>query len=437
MNKIINDNMNNNILVIPCSTGLSIEIYDSLKNIKNINLYGLNLNAKSRGYYLYKNYSEFLSYKDKNFNSILKEYVLQNNINYIIPGDDNTVFLLKELEFYLGVKVITSPIETSKIARSKNDTYNILNEHIRVPNTFNISDNFSFPVFIKPDEGAGAVDSYKINNKEELNEKFTKNHIICEFLPGKEYTIECLTDKNRKLLCSIVRERTIVSNGLSIGTKIINNDELNIKVNNIANKINDVLEFKGSWFFQVKYNNNNELSLLEISTRLPGASNIVRNYGINMTLLSLFIHQGKDVEIEKLPIHNIDTLKIYTNYYDISFNNIENLYIDFDDTLIVNDKVNIEIISILYKFINKNKNIYLITRHRYNLFDSLNKYKINKELFTGIHWIKDNRSKNDYIKNNSIFIDDSFQERKSIDKTRNIYCIDVSSLEILKNNKNI
>tara|TARA_B100000963_G_scaffold359655_1_gene387608 strand:- start:1616 stop:2248 length:633 start_codon:yes stop_codon:yes gene_type:complete len=208
-----------------------------------------------------------------------------------------------------------------------------------------------------------------------------------------------------------------------------------MKVNEIACTINNVLEFIGSWFFKLKYNKHNELTLLEILTRLPGASNIVRNYGINMTLLSLFIHQGKYVKIEQLPIYNIDTLKIYTNYYDISFNNIENLYIDFDDTLIINNKVNIEIICIIYKFINKYKNIYLITRHRYNLYDSLNKYKINKELFTKIYWIKDNKSKNDYIKDNSIFIDDSFQERKSIDKNRNIYCLDVSSLEILLNNK--
>ena len=186
MNKVTDDNMNDNILVIPCSTGISIEIYDSLKNIKNINLYGLNLHAKSRGYYLYNNYSEFLSYKDKDFNSNLKEYVLQNNINYIIPGDDNTVFILKELELYLGVKVITSPFETSKIARSKDITYNILKGHIRVPNTFKINDKFSFPVFIKPDEGAGAVDSYKISNKEELYKKFTENHLICEFLPGRK-----------------------------------------------------------------------------------------------------------------------------------------------------------------------------------------------------------------------------------------------------------
>tara|TARA_B110000285_G_scaffold87119_1_gene99819 strand:- start:101 stop:1387 length:1287 start_codon:yes stop_codon:yes gene_type:complete len=427
----------NNILVFPCSTGLSIEIYHSLKNVKNINLYGLNLNKKSRGYYLYTNYEEFISYNDEKFKDKLKIFIDNNNINTIIPGDDNSVYILKELETYLNVKVITSCIETSKIARSKKKTYDILRKHISVPEIFNINDNILYPVFIKPDEGAGAVDSYMINNSIELHKKMTQNHIICEHLPGKEYTIECLTDKNRKLLCSITRERTIVSNGLSIGTEIIKNDKLNIYINKIASKINDVLEFKGSWFFQVKYNKNNELTLLEISTRLPGASNIVRNYGINMTLLSLFIHQNKDVEIEKLPIENINTMKIYQNYYDIEFDDIENLYLDFDDTIIINNKVNIDVISIIYKFVNKNKSVYLITRHIGNLFKTLELYKINKNLFTDIYWIKDNTSKNNYIKDKSFFIDDSFQERKSIDKHRNIYCFDVSSLDILVNNKNV
>lgn len=425
----------NNILVFPCSTGLSIEIYHSLKNIKNINLYGLNLNKKSRGYYLYTNYEEFISYNDENFKDKLKIFIDNNNINTIIPGDDNSVYILKELETYLNVKVITSCIETSKIARSKKKTYDILKQHISVPEVFNSNDNIVYPVFIKPDEGAGAIDSYLINSSMDLHKKMTKNHIICEYLPGKEYTIECLTDKNRRLLCSIARERTIVSNGLSIGTEIIKNDKLNTDINKFANEINSILEFKGSWFFQVKYNKNNKLTLLEISTRLPGASNVVRNYGINMTLLSLFIHQDKDVEIEKLPIDNMNTLKIYQNYYDVEFNDIENLYIDFDDTLILNHKVNLDIINIIYKFVNKKKNVYLITRHKGNLFETLELHKININLFTNIYWIKDNTSKNNYIKKNSFFIDDSFQERKSIDKYRNIYCFDTSSLDILVNNK--
>ena len=56
-----------NILIFPCSTGLSIEIHNSLKNIKNITLFGLNSNKKSRGYYCFSNYNEFITYNDLNF----------------------------------------------------------------------------------------------------------------------------------------------------------------------------------------------------------------------------------------------------------------------------------------------------------------------------------------------------------------------------------
>ena len=160
-----------NVLVYPCSSGIGIEIYNSLKNNKEINLYGLNLNKKSRGYYLYNNYQEFIKYNDSNFNQKLKEFIKTNNINTIIPADDNSVFIFKELEKELSIKVITSDVETSKIARSKKDTYNKLKDIIKVPKLFNYDDTINFPVFIKPDKGAGSVDSYKINDQEELKKK--------------------------------------------------------------------------------------------------------------------------------------------------------------------------------------------------------------------------------------------------------------------------
>lgn len=426
-----------NVLVYPCSSGIGIEIYNSLKNNKEINLYGLNLNKKSRGYYLYNNYQEFIKYNDSNFNQKLKEFIKTNNINTIIPADDNSVFIFKELEKELSIKVITSNVETSKIARSKKDTYNKLKDIIKVPKLFNYDDTINFPVFIKPDKGAGSVDSYKINDQEELKKKYTKEHIICEYLPGEEFTIECLTDKNKKLICCIPRQRTIVSNGLSIGTKIIT-DNYN-KIYEMGKKINNTLSFKGSWFFQVKYNVNNELTLLEISTRLPGASNIIRNYGINMTLLSIYIHFNKDVKLLsfKNRINDLSTLKIYKNYYDVNFI-FNNLYVDFDDTLILKDKVNLNIIELIYKCLNKNKKIYLITRHKGNLNDTLYKYRISEKLFDEIIHIKSDEPKSKFIKNDSLFVDDSFQERNDVNNNeKNIMTFDPDSIEILLNNKYI
>lgn len=426
-----------NVLVLPCSSGIGMEIYNSLKNNKEIVLFGLNLNKKSKGYYLYDNYKEFISYNDPNFVLELKEYIKINGINVIIPADDNSVIILKELEDKLNIKVITSDPETSKIARSKKDTYNKLKYIINVPKIFTFNENLTFPVFIKPDKGAGSIDSYKINNIEELKIKYTEKHIICEYLPGEEFTVECITDNNQKLVCCIPRKRNIVSNGLSIGTEIIT--DTNNKIFEFGKKINSVLSFKGSWFFQVKYNDNKELTLLEISTRLPGASNIIRNLGINMILLSIYIHFDKDIQILSLKkrVNNLSTLKIYQNYYDIIFD-YDNLYVDLDDTLILKEKVNIPIISLIYKCLNKNKNIYLITRHKDNLSDTLNKYKIYENLFNEIIYIKNNDKKSKYIKNNSLFIDDSFGERNDVDNfEKNIITFDVDSLDILLNNKYI
>ena len=426
-----------NVLVYPCSSGIGIEIYNSLKNNKEINLYGLNLNKKSGGYYLYDNYQEFIRYDDSKFDIKLKEFIKTNNINTIIPADDNSVFILKELEKELNIKVITSIVETSKIARSKKDTYNKLQNIVSVPKLFNYDDILNFPVFIKPDNGAGSVDSYKINDLQDLQKKYTKEHIICEYLPGEEFTVECLTDKNRKLICCIPRKRTIVSNGLSIGTEII--DNINNDIFKIGEKINTTLDFKGNWFFQVKYNNENELTLLEISTRLPGASNILRNYGINMILLSIYIHYEKDVKLLSFKdrINNLSTLKIYKNYYDIKFV-FDNLYVDFDDTLILKEKVNTYIIELIYKCLNNNKKIYLITRHKGNLKDTLDKYRISEKLFDEIIHIKNNELKSNYIKNNSLFVDDSFQERNDVNNIeKNIMTFDPDSLEILLNNKYI
>jgi len=347
--------------------------------------------------------------------------------------------IFKKEEFNLGVKVITSPYKTSLIARSKLNTYDTLYDIVNTPIIYNLN-NIKFPVFIKPDIGAGSVDSYKINNIRELNEVYSDNHIICEYLPGEEFTVECFTDLERNLLCSIPRSRSVINNGLSVSTKLLHNIKIMSDIYKISERINNNLVFEGSWFYQLKYNKNNKLTLLEISTRLPGSASLIRNYGINLILLSIYLHHGNNVKIPDIKIMEVFNYKIYKNYYNcFKLTLINNLYIDFDDTLIVNNKVNLDIISLIYKFKNNNKNIYLITRHRYNIFDSLKHYCIHKNLFTEIIWIKNKISKKSkYIKDDSIFIDDSFGERQDVlNSKKNIFVFDVDSIEILLNNIHI
>ena len=112
----------------------------------------------------------------------------------------------------------------------------------------------------------------------------------------------------------------------------------------------------------------------------------------------------------------------------MKFNHI---YIDLDDTIIVDGKVNFDLVAVIYKFINQGKKIHLITKHKFDVNLTLLKYRI-KELFDTIIHLQPEDSKADYIKHSdSIFIDDSFAERKEVFVKLNLKVFSVDQTQFL------
>jgi hypothetical protein len=106
-----------------------------------------------------------------------------------------------------------------------------------------------------------------------------------------------------------------------------------------------------------------------------------------------------------------------------------NLFIDFDDTLIVDSKVNSELIALVYQCLNEKKDVYVISRN--NLFEidrQLRFYKIDRSLFKQIITVQEWEYKSEFILKDSVFIDDSFSERKEVSDTLNIPVFDVSEI---------
>src|SRR5690606_20174299 len=134
---------------------------------------------------------------------------------------DAVISFLKENENELGCKIIAPDEETTKICLSKSKTYQLLGDSISVPTVYHSIDEVEqFPVFLKPDIGYGSRGVLKANSIEEA-----KNHLanfptclILEYLPGKEYTVDCFTDRKGKLRYFGVRQRKRVMNGISVNT---------------------------------------------------------------------------------------------------------------------------------------------------------------------------------------------------------------------------
>lgn len=418
--------MKKKVLVFPCGSEIGLEIYNSVTHSIHFELYGLS-SVKNHGEFVYENYIDGIGqYNSDNFIDELKEIIERNKIDILYPTMDNVIVFLKNFEEELGIPVVGPSYQVAKICSSKLETYRLLGDKIRIPKLFSKNDkNLKFPLFVKPDVGYGSRNVLKINNIEQLKNNDLEGMILCEYLPGKEYTIDCFTDINGDLIFIGARERSRIMNGISVNTKT--SKTLTERFRSFAEIINSNVPFKGSWFFQLKLDSKGDPCLLEIACRFAGSSAVHRIKGANFALANLFLTINinpefivNDFEIESDRALNTK-FKLNTTY--------DTIFIDYDDTIIIDGKVNLDAIHFIFQSINENKKIILITKHKGDVFKSLNQFKLTN-LFDVVMHLNQNDEKTNSIEEtgymNAIFIDDSFEERR---KVNNKLCIPVFSVD--------
>lgn len=416
------------ILVFPCGSEIALEIYRSLKYSIHFELIGAS-STDDHGKFVYKEYIGGLPYvTSPSFIDAISEIVKEKNIDAIFPAMDLVSEILKRNEQNIGCKVIGSSYETVNICTSKLRMYKFLRHVVKTPHIYSDEDEFSYPVFMKPDVGYGARGTRLITSHEMLQEykKEYPDSICCEYLCGNEYTVDCFTDRNGKMLFSAPRLRRRIMNGISVNSIPVEDEQKEFY--NIAKAINDNICFRGAWFIQLKRDKDGVLTLLEIAARLGGSSSLYRNKGVNFALLTLFDAFDYDVEVF-CNDYKIELDRALDNVYkiDISYDEV---FVDFDDCVLLRSKdVNTELVAFLYQCINEHKKITLLTRHRADIYKTLKMYRLS-EVFDRIIHITDGTKKSQYIDNlSSIFIDDSYSERLDVKKHVKI---PVFSLDMVK-----
>ena len=420
------------ILVFPCGSEVALEIHRSLMYSTHFELIGAS-SVDDHGRFVYRNYHTGLPFHDEpEFLSKLKELVDKEKIDAIYPAMDAVASTLSSNAEMLGCRVIGSDDKLTKICNSKMTTYTVLKDLVRCPYWTNDLDSvFNFPSFMKPDQGYGSRHSYRIENRDAANQLQKENgqidFIFCEYLPGKEFTIDCFSDKEGNLLFHGARERARVSNGISVRT--IEVVEHQVEFENAARMINSYLKPRGAWFFQMKENSYGQPTLLEVAVRLGGSSSYFRAKGVNFALLSAFDAFDIPVNVDT-NIYDVTLDRALTNRY--SHNIIyERVYIDFDDCRIVNGQINLLLINFLYQCLNNKVLLTLITRHEFDIHLALKRFRIN-QLFDEVIHLRNGEKKSDFIiKEKSIFIDDSFKERKDVSERLKIPVFAPDMVEIL------
>ncbi len=421
------------IFVFPCGSDIGLEIARAFEGIKHVELIG-GSSIVDHGKFVFKKHIENIpGVDDPDFLKVISEIIADYKIDYIFPAHDEIVVALANTQHKLACKVIGSPSHTTLLCRSKAMTYKFFKKIISVPTVYkkeDLDDDILFPLFLKPDVGQESKGTHRVNNKSEAIFYLEKDPtlMILEYLPGEEYTVDCFSDTNGILKFSGARQCKQIPNGISVNTMVIENSE----IQEISKKINDHIFFRGAWFFQVKRNRNNKLSLLEIAPHIADSMALYRMQGVNLPLLSYYCQKGIPAEILQNDIY-VEMAHALGNRYMIDIK-YDHVYIDFDDCIFLNGKINTLAIKYLFQCLNEGIRIYLLTRYSENIYDTLFDLRIEKIFDKIIHIKNRKEKKSDYIHHQqAIFIGSSHLERRDIATTLSLPVFSVDSMECLVN----
>jgi hypothetical protein len=402
-----------NILVFPCGSEIGLEIFRSLKYSIHFNLIGGN-SVEDHGRFVYEQYVGDIPFiDDASFIEKLNEVITKHDIHLLYPTMDFVIARLGKYKDQILCDVIGSPYDTSLICFSKKSMDDCLGSKIPMAELYKeLPDVKEFPVFLKPVVGYSGKGTAVVYNYEEAAFHLQKRPdcLIMEYLPGEEYTVDCFTNKERELLFSGTRLRSRIANGISVNTKeaIAN---VSFEMNKMATEINKYLHFRGAWFFQVKIANDKTFKLMEVAARLGGSSGLFRAKGVNFAMLSVWDALGMNVTISQND-YIVEMDRALDNKFKIDFA-FDKVFIDFDDTLVINEKVNTELVTFLFQCRNEKKEIVLISRHKFDIEITLERFAL-KALFDKIIHLRDRELKSSYISHGAIFIDDSHAERLEV-----------------------
>ena len=421
-----------NVLIFPAGSEIAHDLYDSLRYNLHVEVFGASGKPDdARFLYDANHYIEADLYVTKQdfiqkFNKILAE----KKIDVIMPTHDTIALYLAEHQSKINAKVLTSRYETALVAREKRRTYDLFKDADICPIVYEeLFDDLQFPVFLKPNIGEGAKRTVKCESKEEAlhNLEQAPDLLICEYLPGEELSVDCFTDRHGKMLFVGPRTRERVQMGISFHSASV---PLTEEIKAIAETINEKVEIRGAWFFQIKKDVHGKYRLLEFAVRQASTMGLYRQVGINFALLSLFDILDQDVSVLQNQ-YSIELERSLYNRYKHHFD-YQTVYIDFDDCIVVNDTVNEVAMRFLYACQRRQKKVILITKHRYDIKETLSKYRIHEDLFNEIVTLEDNDDKAKFIKpTDAIFIDNYFWDRKAVKDTLGIPVFDVDAIESL------
>lgn len=197
----------------------------------------------------------------------------------------------------------------------------------------------NFPLIVKPIDRSGSRGITKVNSFEELEKaitysqsfSFTKNVLIEEFIPGREFSVESISSLGKHKVLQVTEKFTsghpnYIETAHLAPARITKNEKKSIV--DLITKALDSLDISfGPSHSEIKLKANGDISIIEIGSRMGGdfiGSFLVEsNTGVDFLSLTLLSSLGEDINLNSVSIQeNDDHHSIVYYQFDDNFENI-------------------------------------------------------------------------------------------------------------------
>jgi hypothetical protein len=419
------------VLVFPCGAENAIEIYQALRYSVHVELYGAS-SVDDHGRFRFERYfGDLPNILDPRFDDAFQTLLDRLGIDVIFATHDTVIEYLAARRARWSAHLVNGDPRSTALARRKSLTYALFADTPWAPRVYTApADVARWPAIVKPDLGQGAQGVTLVRSPQEaqLALETVREALLVEYLPGEELSVDCFTDRARRLLWTGPRTRERTRAGIAMRSHLL---PLPPEIAAIAEEINRRVAMRGPWFFQVKADLDGQWKLLEISCRVAGTMVAQRARHINLPLLAVQDYMGRD--LTPLPNPHVKLVeRCIATRAELDFA-YDSVYIDLDDTLIMQGRAVPRVIAFVYQALAQGKRIVLITRHTADLDATLAAARIDPGLFDEIIRLDAHTSKADFIPPRAIFIDNHFPERRAVFEATGAPVFDVDAVDFLLN----
>lgn len=285
------------------SAANKVPLIECIKKTTDLSIIAADVNENNLAKYFSDDFWQIPLLRDLKIEEFIL-YCQKNNVAYILPTRNADLIYFSTYRNELeneGIFVLSSSNEALKITSDKLTFYEFLHSKglPLIPSFTDLNKLDTFSKFVvKERNGAGSKNLFLNLTKAEVKNILPsiESPIIQPMITGEEYSIDVYVTKTKKVKAAVVRKRSLVIDGESQITEIVNHPQLE----SLISKAAITLGLEGHVMFQAFEDERGRLWIIECNARIGGASTLSIYAGLDT--FNWWIAECYEVNIDEWPV---------------------------------------------------------------------------------------------------------------------------------------